>query len=112
RKLSSFHDYLMSYWEKEFFPKSNISDYRNFWNSSLRNGVFNYTPEVNNPVSISKEGLSRTISASDNVKSSGFEVVITESVALGTGMHANNPWLMGFLILSQDSVGKTLRLYQ
>jgi hypothetical protein len=24
----------------------------------------------------------------------GYEVVISESVALGTGMHANNPWLM------------------
>lgn len=89
----TFHDYLTSIWEKEFFAYSDFTDFRNFWNNSLRNGVFNYTPAVNKTVTISKEGLSRAISASENVKA-GFEIILSESVALGTGMHANNPWLM------------------
>ena len=32
--------------------------------------------------------------AGNDVDPEGFEVILAESIALGTGMHANNPWLM------------------
>ncbi len=38
----SWHDYLMANWEKEFFPKSTLSEFRKFWDGCLGNGVFNY----------------------------------------------------------------------
>jgi len=84
----------MTNWEKEFFPHSDISGFRNFWNTSLRNGVFSYIPPAFKQLILSKEAASRTIDFSESQPGSGFEVIITESVALGTGMHANNPWLM------------------
>jgi molybdopterin-containing oxidoreductase family iron-sulfur binding subunit len=89
-----YHDYLIANWEKEFFPHSDISDFRSFWDMSLRNGVFSYNIPDNKPVLFKKEILSRAIGTLENIPASGFEIVISESVALGTGMHANNPWLM------------------
>ena len=41
--LLSWHDYLMANWEKEYFPKSSVKTFKNFWNLSLGNGVFNYS---------------------------------------------------------------------
>jgi hypothetical protein len=39
----SYHDYILkNRWEKEYFPLSGKSDFRNFWNESLGNGVFSY----------------------------------------------------------------------
>jgi Fe-S-cluster-containing dehydrogenase component/anaerobic selenocysteine-containing dehydrogenase len=89
-----YHDYLIASWEKEYFRHSDISGFRNFWNTSLRNGVFNYNVPEAKPVMINKEALTRVPGSEVKVATAGFEVVILESVALGTGMHANNPWLM------------------
>jgi molybdopterin-containing oxidoreductase family iron-sulfur binding subunit len=90
----SWHEYLMANWEKEFFPKSNLSGFRNFWDLSLGNGVFSYDIADNKPALFSKEGLARAMNNLVNAGTDGFEVVFHESVALGNGMHANNPWLM------------------
>jgi len=89
-----YHDYLMENWEKEFFPRSDISGFRNFWNRSLRNGVFTYNLPASKPVMLSGEAVSRGMNPAVNSAASGFEVIISESVALGTGLHSNNPWLM------------------
>jgi len=90
----SWHDYLMANWEKEFFPKSNVSVFRNFWDLSLGNGVFSYDIPGSKPALFNKEGLARAMNSLVNAGTDGFEVVFQESVALGNGMHANNPWLM------------------
>jgi MoCo/4Fe-4S cofactor protein with predicted Tat translocation signal len=90
----SWHDYMMANWEKEFFPKSNMSGFRDFWDLSLGNGVFTYNISESKPALFNKEGLARAMNSSDNAGTDGFEVILNESVALGNGMHANNPWLM------------------
>lgn len=91
---ASYHDYLKANWEKEYYKGSGFTDFRNFWNTSLRNGVFNYSPAAQKPVILNKEIISRQFENSEAAVSGGFEVILTESVAIGTGMHANNPWLM------------------
>ena len=89
-----YRDYLKGNWEKEFFPLSKNSDFTNFWNQSLGNGVFNYSIPVGSPLKFKGEELSAAIKSGPVANDNGYEVVISESVALGTGMHANNPWLM------------------
>jgi molybdopterin-containing oxidoreductase family iron-sulfur binding subunit len=89
-----YHDYLMAAWEKEYFPGSGISGFRNFWNSSLRNGVFSYNLPLAKQMVLDKEALRRVSGSSEDNQTGKFEIILTESVALGTGMHANNPWLM------------------
>ena len=89
-----YHDYLTANWEKAYYPHSNFSEFRNFWNMSLRNGVFNYKTVEKLPFPFKKEGLQKAINGSINISAEGYEIVISESVSLGTGMHSNNPWLM------------------
>jgi Fe-S-cluster-containing dehydrogenase component len=90
----NYHDYLVANWEKEFFPHSGVSDFRKFWDDSLGNGVFSYDIPANKSVVFNKNVLLAAMKVSEQESAGGYEVVISENVALGTGMHANNPWLM------------------
>jgi Fe-S-cluster-containing dehydrogenase component len=89
-----YHDYLISNWENLYYPHSDISGFRNFWNEALGNGVFSYNLPGKKPLQFNKDELQRAINSAENSITGSFEVIISESVALGTGMHANNPWLM------------------
>lgn len=88
------HDFIRSNWEKEFFPYSDLHDFRTFWEASLGNGVFSYNASPTKFTPFNKEALSLAINKQNKIVTGGFEVIISEGVALGTGMHANNPWLM------------------
>jgi molybdopterin-containing oxidoreductase family iron-sulfur binding subunit len=90
----SYHDYIINNWEKVYFPLSKKPDFRVFWNESLGRGVFQYEISPGKSTTFKTEALSSVVNGSENKSSAGFEIVISESVALGTGMHANNPWLM------------------
>jgi len=90
----SWHDYLMANWEKEFFPKSALPDFRRFWDRCLSNGVFSYDQQDNKPATFKKEELSRVMNNLKIIPAEEYEVIFYESISLGTGMHSNNPWLM------------------
>ena len=93
-KKITYHDYISNNWEKVYYPLSKISEFRSFWNESLRNGVFNYNVSPGNSPSFEKDALQQAMKISDIPADKAFEVIISESVSLGTGMYANNPWLM------------------
>lgn len=93
-RKATYHDYIKSHWEKEFFPLSKAAEFGIFWNKSLGNGVYTYPVQPDKTLSFNKNALSEAINSQAEQGSGGIEVVITESVSLGTGMHANNPWLM------------------
>jgi molybdopterin-containing oxidoreductase family iron-sulfur binding subunit len=90
----SWHDYMMANWEKEYFPKANMTGFKNFWDRSLGNGVFSYQIPDSKTVLFNKDGLTRALNTIGKTGTDGYEVILNESIALGTGMHANNPWLM------------------
>jgi Fe-S-cluster-containing dehydrogenase component len=93
RKIS-YHDYISGNWQKEYFGYSGKTEFRAFWNESLGNGVFSYKIVSGKPQPYKNEALTAVLNKQQIAASGGFEVIITESVSLGTGMHANNPWLM------------------
>ncbi|WP_372775727.1 TAT-variant-translocated molybdopterin oxidoreductase [Mangrovibacterium sp.] len=87
----TYRDFLKSEWEKEYFPRqSEYSDFRLFWNHSLQKGV--YDLPLSNSVDYSTESLPAAANKLPVAKS-GVEVVLYESIALGNGKYANNPWL-------------------
>ncbi len=90
----SYHDYIISRWEKEYLPFSKETDFRNFWNTSLGKGVFMYNVVPGKSLSFNQEALPADMSLSVVQPTGSMEVILSESVSLGTGMHANNPWLM------------------
>ena len=77
-----------------YFPHSGNPDFRNFWDKALGDGVFNYNVSEQKSLPFKKEALSQAVNSVSAAKTGGYEVVISESVAMGTGVHANNPWLM------------------
>ena len=89
----SWHDYLLANWENEYFPKSDFPSFANFWNLILSNGVFNYKPAEDKPAQFNSEALT-SVTGSKEDQTGGFEVILYESIAIGTGKYANNPWLM------------------
>jgi Fe-S-cluster-containing dehydrogenase component len=90
----TYHDYIKNNWEKVYFPNSKINGFRNFWVESLRSGVYSYNTLIGKTYSFNHEALKVIKNSSGIMAEGGMEVVITESVSMGTGMHANNPWLM------------------
>ncbi len=90
----AWHDYIKAFWEKEYFPESGHSSFRDFWNSSLGNGL--YTAAAG-PVTLppfNRKALHQIKGTAETPSPDDFEIIIYESIALGTGMYANNPWLM------------------
>ena len=85
------HDFIKNFWNKTQFPKQKeITDFRQFWNATLQNGVYETIQE--SKFSYSAEGIAQ---AATQIKSavSGIEIALYETVALGNGKYANNPWL-------------------
>lgn len=86
-----YRDYIKSFWKENQFPKQKeIADFRLFWNTRLQNGVFETVQE--SKLNYSPEGVAQ---AASQIKPAvaGLEVALYESVAIGNGKYANNPWL-------------------
>lgn len=87
---SPYYDYLKTSWKTEVFEKqSEYSSFQAFWDSALHDGVYNlpagsapsYTPvEIGTDIT--------------KVSSSELEISFFETVQLGHGQYAGNPWLM------------------
>jgi len=87
----AYGDFIKSVWEQEHYPKqSEYSDFRLFWNYTLQKGV--WEEEVSKEAVYSVESLAEAAGKLSEAKS-GIEVVLYESIALGNGKYANNPWL-------------------
>lgn len=85
----AFKDYLQESWEKNLFPLQNEkSRFYDFWVNALQKGVFETKGEP---------GSQPPMQPVDILPDSGIdnqlEVHLYQSVSLGTGRHANNPWL-------------------
>lgn len=87
----SWADYIKNRWKTEFYTRqSEYTDPEMFWNYTLQKGIF----EPGGSVSAAWEasGLAAAASALKDVQP-GTEVVLYESIAIGNGKYANNPWL-------------------
>jgi molybdopterin-containing oxidoreductase family iron-sulfur binding subunit len=86
----AFYDFIRAYWEKEIFPKqNNILSFEQFWNKSLQDGVV----EIADPALPVFDFKAVDLSEAAIADSSGLELVLYEKIGIGTGKHANNPWL-------------------
>ncbi len=85
-----FGSYLEKHWETELFPRQNeYAGFRPFWNQVKHDGVIELPVE---PLPFAIE--TGNLKASAGSAKDGFELVVYEKVAQGTGKHSNNPWLM------------------
>jgi Fe-S-cluster-containing dehydrogenase component/anaerobic selenocysteine-containing dehydrogenase len=87
-------DYLKEYWEKNYYGQQKELFFNDFWNTTLQKGVLDLRKSGKSAVSLNVGALS---AASDFIRDhktgDGFEMLAYESIALGSGKYANNPWL-------------------
>ena len=97
-----FHNYIQEYWENNIYTQQDElndreSGFKQFWINSLQNGVFEMASNT-------KSEIQHTFNATiiqqsiDEIKkqtaqTEDFEIHLSESIALGNGKDANNPWL-------------------
>ncbi|MEM1219550.1 MAG: 4Fe-4S dicluster domain-containing protein, partial [Bacteroidota bacterium] len=85
-------DYLKSNWEATVFPQqTKFGTFQVFWDSSLHDGVF----ETDVPsVAVTFTGDVNSAAAIINKPSSAeYELAIFETLNVGAGQYASNPWL-------------------
>jgi molybdopterin-containing oxidoreductase family iron-sulfur binding subunit len=95
-ETGDFHSFMKAYWQNILYEWQNeYGSFEDFWNHSLQDGVFEIPVlEISQPdpreVGLKKimEATGRSGAADD------IELLVYESVGLGTGKQANNPWLM------------------
>jgi molybdopterin-containing oxidoreductase family iron-sulfur binding subunit len=87
---TGFYEYIRVYWEKVIFPKqTDYLSFEQFWNKSLQDGV----TSINSDSITQPEFKLSDLSLASFENSEGLELVLYEKIGLGTGRHANNPWL-------------------
>ncbi len=84
------------HWQTDLFRKQNIyTSFEDFWNHSLQDGVFEVPSDTGRQPEPGHEGLKEIMDATGiSGSSDDIELQVYESVGLGTGKQANNPWLM------------------
>ncbi|MFC2112412.1 Fe-S-cluster-containing hydrogenase [Bacteroidota bacterium] len=93
---ADFFAFIRSHWKERIYPhQDKYRGFENFWNHSLQDGVFETDQNTAWRPKISHEGLKEVMEATGKSGSEeDIELQVYESVALGTGKDANNPWLM------------------
>ena len=87
---------IQAFWKMNLFDKqSTYAEFDNFWNHSLQDGIFETAAETWSLPSFNTTALdTAAANACIETKSSPIELVFYETISLGNGQHANNPWLM------------------
>jgi molybdopterin-containing oxidoreductase family iron-sulfur binding subunit len=84
--------YLKQNWEDSFFPQqSEYLSFQTFWDQSLHDGVFSYDPEVS--IGEFSGDAASAMAGISQPSSSALEIQFAESITVGNGQYANNPWL-------------------
>jgi Fe-S-cluster-containing dehydrogenase component len=95
----TFHDFINAYWVKNLMPEqSEFSDPVRFFDNALQKGVFEpAAPSAEATGKLQKSTIRPvnpgSIKGNNKTDKNCIEIVLYETVALGEGRQANNPWL-------------------
>jgi len=95
----SYQNYVSEYWKKNIYPlQSKVghkqTSFKQFWTKSLQDGVFEAASlNKNKKHSFNAKELNKSVVKVRKQNPGTFELYFSESVALGNGKQANNPWL-------------------
>ncbi len=87
-----YYEYLNTNWQASIFPQQNkFATFQSFWDTALHDGIFE-APEAE--VGLFDFGGDVAAAAAKVTKpGSGIEVSFIETVNVGAGQYADNPWL-------------------
>lgn len=81
---SPYYDYLKANWGQNYIGEES-------WDKTLHDGVFNFSANVPDKVNITN--IDVPVSNISQPSKSDNEITFFETVNMGAGQHANNPWL-------------------
>jgi MoCo/4Fe-4S cofactor protein with predicted Tat translocation signal len=88
-----FLEYIKAHWEETMFrQQNNFATFQAFWDSTLHDGVFE-VPQFAITVAFSGD-VAAAASKVRKPSNSELEISFFETVNMGAGQYANNPWLM------------------
>ncbi|MCH2021456.1 MAG: TAT-variant-translocated molybdopterin oxidoreductase [Saprospiraceae bacterium] len=106
---TSYYDFVKDNWKVSLFPsQSNYMVFQSFWDNSLHDGwvKINSVNDSNLSLSSNDDNDAETVEINSGISSAllnlpkgnnnELEVILYESVQLGNGHDANNPWLQEF----------------
>ncbi len=86
---SDYSTYLESFWEENYFPQQDkFVLFTDFWYKFIHDGIMQIKEDAEEQPSFT-EVLLKALPANTD----GVELVLYEKMSLGSGKHANNPWL-------------------
>ena len=89
----SYYAYLKKHWEEAVFPtQSRYAGFQSFWDAAVHDGVVEVQPE-----SVSVALNCNVATAAKKVRqpaNASMEIAFFETVNMGGGQYANNPWLL------------------
>jgi molybdopterin-containing oxidoreductase family iron-sulfur binding subunit len=86
----SYYDYLQNYWKTNIFPNQNTySTFQSFWDNTLHDGVLNIPQS--SALTYTASPVEGNITKVSNAE---LEIAFYETVNIGNGHYAGNPWLM------------------
>ena len=87
-----YYEYLKSAWQSSVYgPGTGFATFQTFWDSVLHDGV--YTSASANTGLISFRGDISAAGSQISKPGKGLEIAFYETVAIGGGQYAGNPWL-------------------
>ncbi len=89
-----YYEFLKKQWETNLFGQtSGFARFQNFWDSAVHDGVVSMPGKDGGSASFGGDA-GAAISGLTKPKSGGIEISIQESIAIGAGQYAGNPWLL------------------
>jgi MoCo/4Fe-4S cofactor protein with predicted Tat translocation signal len=87
-----YMNYLKTSWQSQFGSQREFSSFQTFWDSKLQEGVFE-TGSTSKSKSFTAN-INAAVAGITKPASSPLEISFFETVNMGHGQYANNPWLM------------------
>lgn len=92
---TNYYDFLQENWRSSLFSsQTEISNFQEFWDRSLFNGVYSLASEpkaVSGSADVASAGAA--IAKTYKANNEGTELVVYTKVGIGNGTFSNNPWL-------------------
>jgi molybdopterin-containing oxidoreductase family iron-sulfur binding subunit len=89
---NAYYDYLVAYWQNAIFPsQQEFASKQAFWDNSLHQG-FTVIKQIAETAPVSTTDLSAA-AGKITAPSKDMEVSFYETINMGSGQYANNPWL-------------------
>ncbi|MBN3035980.1 MAG: Fe-S-cluster-containing hydrogenase [Bacteroidales bacterium] len=94
-----YYDFLRSFWERHYFPlQTEYTVFGTFWDETVRKGIFEIKPETGAQPPADPVWMEEALAILKQKNPSappekGLELILYQKVGIGTGRHANNPWL-------------------